>query len=72
MELLLPLQRVIDNRATSGRDLEERYLGLHIAEGMDYRSRHQIRIKVLVGADNTPWYKEQAFDSILPVDGRTN
>ena len=70
MELLLPLQRVIDGRATSGRDLQERHFGLYVAEGVDYGPRYQIRFKILVGVDDTPRYEKQAFDSVLPTDGR--
>ena len=58
MELLPPLQGVIDSKTTRRRDLSQRYLSLRIARGMDYGQRHVVLIKVLASSNNETRRKE--------------
>jgi len=41
-----------------------------MAEGVDHGQRYQVHIKVLVSLNNTVRYKEQAINSLLPIDRR--
>ena len=56
------------SRATCGCNLLSYHLGIYVAKRIDYKLRHQVRVKVLAGADNTPKGEEQALDSLPPID----
>ena len=62
----------MDSRTTRRYDLPTYHFGTHVAEGIDYRSRHQVRITVLAGANDAPGGEEQALHSLSPTDRWTD
>ncbi len=58
----------MDSRITRRCDLLIYHFGAYVAEGMDYRSRYQVRITVLAGVDDAPGGEEQALYSLSPID----
>ena len=70
MDILPPIQGDIVGGATRGRNLPARSFSTWMAEGMDHGQRHQVRIEVLASLNDTIGCKEQAVDSLLPINGR--